>query len=381
MLQRPFFTQHDESNVKLSNDSREARELVARLEHEQVAVAGGEDIGNGDDDDEPVLLRRVSSQRNPSLLDRMSAALKRSQSSSPEASEDESSSLYKKPKMDKSQFDFVQVEKIENYSRDINETVRLIRSQPHLPNLPSSKWKNVLLNSYVEFDTILSEEFNADGEEDIIDGKENIVPCNSSRSKTSRHVIQFDRAARRYIWKQRGVLFDETWKFENFLHPRNSDGKKLAGIGMTNAATMTLAPETTNAQNVVPASTPPPTAPHPIENFLSSDVDGDEEEEETSIVDILELESDHGTPVSTQRSKGHVSGPRRTYWEQRKEVIAAEASSLRLTFRQVVRVHGHVDTQEDEPESLAMLEKYDEMLKQTIAIPIPDSLIFVRDIP
>lgn len=76
-----------------------------------------------------------------------------------------------------------------------------------------------------------------------------------------------------------------------------------------------------------------------------------------------------------------MSGPRRTYWEQRKEVIAAEASSLRLTFRQVVRVHGHVDTQEDEPESLAMLEKYDEMLKQTIAIPIPDSLIFVRDIP
>ncbi|KAE9384556.1 hypothetical protein BT96DRAFT_1007954 [Gymnopus androsaceus JB14] len=160
---------------------------------------------------EPVLLRRVSSQRNPSLLDRMSAAPKRSRSSSPEASEDESSSLYKKPKMDKSQFYFVQVD------RDINETVRLIRSQPHLPNLPSSQWKNVLLNSYVEFDTILSKEFNADGEEDTIDGKENIVPCNSSRSKTSRRVIQFDRAARRYIGKQRGVLFDATWKFENFV--------------------------------------------------------------------------------------------------------------------------------------------------------------------
>lgn len=61
-----------------------------------------------------------------------------------------------------------------------------------------------------------------------------------------------------------------TLKENRQLHPRNSDGKKLAGIGMTNAATMTLAPETTNAQNVVPASTPPPTAPHPIENFLSS---------------------------------------------------------------------------------------------------------------
>ncbi|KAE9409246.1 hypothetical protein BT96DRAFT_913411, partial [Gymnopus androsaceus JB14] len=52
----------------VEKELEEVRALVARLEHERVAVAGGEDNGNGDNDDEPVLLQRMSSQRNPSLL-------------------------------------------------------------------------------------------------------------------------------------------------------------------------------------------------------------------------------------------------------------------------------------------------------------------------
>lgn len=256
MLQRPFFTQHDESNVKLSNDSRGSQSET------QSAITTPEDsaiLRNNLKKRENWLLA-LNTNKSPLLEEKTlaTATMTMSPSSSDVCLPNETlpswtacpplsnvanprprkhqrtsppaytrnprwinpnSILYRSSKRTRTSNSkhLAITRKIENYSRDINETVRLIRSQPHLPNLPSSKWKNVLLNSYVEFDTILSEEFNADGEEDTIDGKENIVPCNSSRSKTSRHVIQFDRAARRYIWKQRGVLFDETWKFENFV--------------------------------------------------------------------------------------------------------------------------------------------------------------------
>ncbi|KAJ7918065.1 hypothetical protein B0H13DRAFT_1557118, partial [Mycena leptocephala] len=52
-----------------------------------------------------------------------------------------------------------------NYSQDAKEAVRNLLNSFHAPALPETQWRNVLLDRFVDFDTILSNFFTVDVEE------------------------------------------------------------------------------------------------------------------------------------------------------------------------------------------------------------------------
>ncbi|KAJ7199221.1 hypothetical protein GGX14DRAFT_662399 [Mycena pura] len=54
---------------------------------------------------------------------------------------------------------------VEIYSLDTRETIRDISNSFHAPALPDSQWKNVILDRFVDFDTILTNSYAVEAEE------------------------------------------------------------------------------------------------------------------------------------------------------------------------------------------------------------------------
>ncbi|KAF9071394.1 hypothetical protein BDP27DRAFT_1419184 [Rhodocollybia butyracea] len=271
--------------------------------------------------DNPSLLSRLSN--GPSLLNRLTSNRKRARSPDDEKEEIDGTGTYKKPKLDQVLLLWTQEEEedeefdltprhayikklVENHTRDINECVRLVTNKGKLPNFPRDLWKAILLDTFVEFEYILADEFSTTATEDIITENGVTIPTRINKTKIPvntahdwhavwriyaravttifptrkfelekydqhmfklfratpipihHRIFAYDRAVRRLIGQKRNVLFDEFGKFQHLLRaitaPGSLPAEKCAETGTTTVAPTPTAQENTSALRVVPPS-------------------------------------------------------------------------------------------------------------------------------
>ncbi|KAF9067394.1 hypothetical protein BDP27DRAFT_1422951 [Rhodocollybia butyracea] len=271
--------------------------------------------------DNPSLLSRLSN--GPSLLNRLTSNRKRARSPDDEKEEVDGTGTYKKPKLDQVLLLWTQEEEedeefdltprhayikklVENHTRDINECVRLVTNKGKLPNFPRDLWKAILLDTFVEFEYILADEFSTTATEDIITENGVTIPTRINKTKIPvntahdwhavwriyaravttifptrkfelekydqhmfklfratpipihHRIFAYDRAVRRLIGQKRNVLFDEFGKFQHLLRaitaPGSLPAEKCAETGTTTVAPTPTAQENTSALRVVPPS-------------------------------------------------------------------------------------------------------------------------------
>ncbi|KAJ7171675.1 hypothetical protein C8R43DRAFT_874837 [Mycena crocata] len=249
---------------------------------------GNQNGGNNDDDDDDDDESRDRGNKR-SLYDRLSG---------PEQDEDEGAYRVKRSRINTANFvwrsqarKFLDsmvltpahedvLRQVEFHSEDLKETVRDLLNTFHAPALPESLWKHVLLDRFVDFDTILTGSFSIDAEEpqqlvlgdshveikkpklvtkitthgqwinafrtfeDAVNfafsGRHNelraywghINDLFSTRNPSLHgRIINYDRAARNFVGQRRDILLNEFAKFRHVQDAHLLDG----GIAVTPA--------------------------------------------------------------------------------------------------------------------------------------------------
>ncbi|KAJ7125748.1 hypothetical protein C8R43DRAFT_1135075 [Mycena crocata] len=289
---------------------------------------GGSQGGEGNDDDDGTHDR----PNKRSLYDRMSG---------PEPDDDEGFARVKRSKVDTSNFAWRSQAKtfldsmvltpahenvlrqVEAHSDDVKEAVRDLLNTFHAPAIPESLWKNVLLDRFVDFDTILAGAFSTDAEESqqLVLGDSHVeIKKPKLVTKISTHgqwinafrtyedavnfafdgrvdelraywghindlfstrnpslhgrIINYDRAARNFVGLRRDILLSEFGKFRHVqdahlldggiavapAYPPSGGSSKTKGPGGSGKGHSTPAIISMLAPNAMDVDTPHPTA-------------------------------------------------------------------------------------------------------------------------
>ncbi|EEB91304.1 hypothetical protein MPER_10355 [Moniliophthora perniciosa FA553] len=161
-------------------------------------------------------------------------------------------------------------QQVDNHSRDLHECLRrLLYTTSNMPDFPLDLWVNILLDDFVDFDAILSchDRSNWDTRKVTISDQGHIIPIASPKphkrvssftdwnlcweryahavifvypsriaeldtyathitrlfndesfGRDIKRVLDYDRMVRKLVGRDRGVLFNETARFETFKH-------------------------------------------------------------------------------------------------------------------------------------------------------------------